>query len=126
MGKIHAATIQKSPRLQRLLAALGDGGWHTTRELMLKANVMAVGTCVSELRDNGLTVECRCRGKDSATGAMIYEYRISNFGKGEITRPVTSTGGQANSCAAGPDVKPSPIMPGHGPGLLQGMGIYDG
>ena len=73
-GGIHAARLASSPRLKRLREALGDGGWHSTWELMQATRNLAVGTSVSELRANGLDVACRT-AKDEG-GRTIYQYRL--------------------------------------------------
>lgn len=56
---MHAARISASPRLQRVLALLADGRWHTTRTIVRRAHVMAVNACVAELRHHGAVIECR-------------------------------------------------------------------
>lgn len=61
---IHAATVAKSARLRRVLKALEAEGEITSFELTLAARTVAVGTCVSELRANGFTVECRQECRD--------------------------------------------------------------
>lgn len=73
MGKIHAARIENSPRLQRLAAFLADGQWHSTREIVHGAEVMAVNSAISELRANGIEVECRAAETMHRRG--VYEYR---------------------------------------------------
>jgi hypothetical protein len=70
MGRIHAAKLSESQRLQRLLAVLQRGGWWGTRALVVEADVMAVGTGVAELRANGIAIETRCQGIGR------YEYRL--------------------------------------------------
>jgi biotin operon repressor len=69
MTMMHAARIENSPRLQRVNAALADGQWHSTRDLMMAANVCAVNSCIAELRGNGIAIETRCAGRGR------YEYR---------------------------------------------------
>ena len=70
----HAARVESSPRLQRVLSALRgarDAGrrglgfmeWLSTRDIMQTAFVMAVNSCVSELRENGYGIECKREGK---------------------------------------------------------------
>ena len=54
---MHSANL-KSPRLQRVLKVLKDKTRHTTRDIIRKANVCAVSAIISELRDNGLRIEC--------------------------------------------------------------------
>ena len=56
---MHAATLKRSPRLQRVQALLANGRWYSTREIMTQAHVCAVNSCVSELRANGCEIECR-------------------------------------------------------------------
>ena len=67
---LHAARLDHSPRLQRVLALLGDGQWRGTREIVMAAEVMAVNSAISELRANQIDVECRCVGRGR------YEYRL--------------------------------------------------
>lgn len=59
---MHSATIERSPRLQRVLAVLLDNKKHTTRSIIRKAKVCAVNSCVSELRANGISIECERTG----------------------------------------------------------------
>ena len=54
---MHAAALT-SPRLQRVLRLLSDGRPHTTRDIVRKAQVMAVNTCISELRFHGAEITC--------------------------------------------------------------------
>jgi hypothetical protein len=65
---MHACHIETSPRLQRVLAVLADGARHTTRDLMLRANVCAVNSCVAEIRANGIDVRCEA----VARGRYVY------------------------------------------------------
>ena len=41
-----------------MLASLDDGRWHSTRELILAADVCAVNSIVHELRQNGYEIDC--------------------------------------------------------------------
>ena len=59
---MHAATIDRSSRLQRLRAVLLDRKPHSTRDLMRRAHICAVSACVSELRANGMNIACKRRG----------------------------------------------------------------
>ncbi len=70
MGKIHAARLETSPRLQRVLALLERGGRYSTRDIVMQAEVMAVNSAISELRANGITVHSECVGRGR------YEYWI--------------------------------------------------
>ena len=70
---MNAAHIDKSQRLQRVLAVLSDYGWHGTREINRAADVCAVNSCICELRDpiNGFRIESKCVGRG------LYEYRLA-------------------------------------------------
>jgi len=70
MGKLHAARLENSPRLQRLNDFLSDGQWRSTREIIYGAEIMAVNSAVSELRANGIEIECKPGGRHG-----IYNYR---------------------------------------------------
>lgn len=54
---MHAAPLT-SPRLQRVLALLRDGRSYTTRQIVRRAQVMAVNACVAELREHGAEIIC--------------------------------------------------------------------
>jgi hypothetical protein len=56
-GRIHSATLT-SPRLRRVLAVLSDGRPRTTRDIVRNAGVLAVNTCIAELRDLGAEIAC--------------------------------------------------------------------
>lgn len=60
---MHAAKLEHSPRLQRLLSVLRQGRWYSTRELVKLAEVMAINSAADELRANGFNVECERRGQ---------------------------------------------------------------
>lgn len=55
---MNSAKLSKSDRLQRVLKVLLDGNKHTTRDIIRKANVCAVNSIISEIRDNGFKVMC--------------------------------------------------------------------
>lgn len=59
---MHAANIERSSRLQRVLKVLRDGKKHTTRDIIRKASVCAVNSIVSELRLNGVNIACERQG----------------------------------------------------------------
>ena len=74
-GRIHAAQLSRSPRLQRVLAFLRERAavGATTREIIQKADVCAVNTIIQELRENGFTID----GEWIPAGeAMAYRYRL--------------------------------------------------
>ena len=58
---MHYARIEHSPRLQRLLSVLRQGGWYSTRDLVKEAEVMAISSAVDELRENGFDIQCERR-----------------------------------------------------------------
>lgn len=57
---MHAASAEKSERLKRVLSALEAAGERgcTSLELSISARTVAPGTCVSELRAQGIGVRC--------------------------------------------------------------------
>lgn len=82
-GKIHAAKLEASPRLQRVLAFLkarGSAG-ATTREIVVECDVCAVNSIIDELRENGVLIACRAAGR-TQDGANVYRYSL------EPARPV--------------------------------------
>ena len=60
---MNYAKLENSPRLQRVLARLADGKPHSTRDIMHKALVCAVNSCVDELRENGFNISCKRTGR---------------------------------------------------------------
>jgi hypothetical protein len=72
---MHYAKLKDSKRLQRVLSLLQDGAKHSTRDIVLRAGVCAVNSVVSELRANGITVNCDFRGR-TENGDSIFEYYI--------------------------------------------------
>ena len=76
---MHAAKIERSPRLQRVLQILSDGREHSTREIVMNAEVMAVNACVAELRHNGCTITCR-QTRSPVTGRPVFRYRLVDRG----------------------------------------------
>lgn len=60
---MHYARLEHSPRLQRLLAVLRQGGWYSTRDLVKMAEVMNISTAADELRENGFDIPCERRGQ---------------------------------------------------------------
>ena len=68
---MHAAKVEKSKRLQRVLALLKTGHIYTTRQIIKAARVCAVNSIISELRENGFDIECRRIAKG------IYTYQLN-------------------------------------------------
>ena len=56
------AAKMNSPRLQRTLTLLNNGGEYSTLDIVIGANVMAVSAVISELRQHGVEIECKRRG----------------------------------------------------------------
>ncbi|MCL6619470.1 MAG: hypothetical protein K6T33_06730 [Thermomonas hydrothermalis] len=67
---MHAASVEKSERLQRVLWLLLDEQWHTTMDIIDGARVCAVNSIIAELRANGLRIETRRMGRG------VYAYRL--------------------------------------------------
>lgn len=78
-GVMHAARLERSPRLQRVHALLSDGAERSTLEIVSDAQVCAVNSVVAELRENGVYIECR-RVRDPASGAPLWLYRMPFVG----------------------------------------------
>jgi len=62
MGEIHAARIEKSDRLQRVLQVLMAIDKPSSRQIQEIANVCAPSTCISELRKSGYLIDCERQG----------------------------------------------------------------
>lgn len=78
MMAMHAAALD-SPRLQRVLAVLRDGREHSTREIVLAADVCAVNSIVAELRTHGFDVRGRWAPLAPAGGGggRVFLYRLA-------------------------------------------------
>ena len=73
---MHHAKIETSNRLQKLLALLRQGGWWTTKELMLRTGSVAQATDISELRSNGFDIESRRLTSVMDVRRQVWSYRI--------------------------------------------------
>lgn len=60
---MNAASIESSERLNRVLDLLSLGGEFTTLDIIKNANVCAVNSIISELRQNGFEIDCQRRGE---------------------------------------------------------------
>ena len=69
---MHAAKVDSSARLQRVLDVLLDYQPHTTRDIIRRAFCCAVNSCISELRANGYDIACKQIGRGR------YEYRLAD------------------------------------------------
>lgn len=56
--KMHSARLKNSERLQRAYGVMRDGRPRTTLEIIQAAQVCAVNSVISELRDNGCAIDC--------------------------------------------------------------------
>ncbi|CAB4161781.1 Helix-turn-helix domain containing protein [uncultured Caudovirales phage] len=59
---MNAASIESSERLNRVLDLLSQGGEFSTLDIIKNANVCAVNSIISELRQNGFEINCQRRG----------------------------------------------------------------
>ena len=73
---MHNASLQRSPRLQRVLELLLDGRERSTLEIVVQARVCAVNSCVAELRENGFAIGCRQDRETSGSGERVWLYRL--------------------------------------------------
>jgi hypothetical protein len=55
---MHAARLENSPRLQRVLDVLMTGRDLSTLDIVVEAGVCAVNSCIAELRANGYDIRC--------------------------------------------------------------------
>ena len=69
---MNAASIESSDRLNRVLDLLSQGGEFTTLDIIKEANVCAVNSIISELRQNGFDIDCQRRGNK-------WFYKLENF-----------------------------------------------
>ena len=67
---VNAANVDRSHRLRRVRAVLADRREHSTRDLVIEADVCAVNSCVAELRAQGYDIRCRREGR-------VWRYRLS-------------------------------------------------
>jgi hypothetical protein len=61
---MNSARLENSDRLTRVLKLLQVGGEFTTLDIIRNANVCAVNSIISELRQNGIKVSCQRRGSN--------------------------------------------------------------
>ena len=73
---MHHAKIATSDRLQQLLALLRQGGWWTTKDLMLETMSCTVSTNISELRGNGFNIESRRLTSVFNHHRQVWSYRL--------------------------------------------------
>ena len=66
---MNYAKLENSLRLQRLLAFLEDGQWHSSMNCIAGAQVAAISSAITELRFNGVEIETRQEGR-------VWYYRL--------------------------------------------------
>lgn len=76
-GKIHAATIDNSPRLRRAVKLLADGKEHSGMDICIAARTTGLTTLISELRANFLTIRQRYdKTRKTDCGHAVSLYRL--------------------------------------------------
>lgn len=70
---MHSAKVSKSDRLKRVLRVLRKGGAYSTWQISRKAKVCAVNSCISELRENGYRIGCKCFGSGES---RVFRYML--------------------------------------------------
>ena len=74
---MHAARIERSKRLQDVLALLSRGGRYSTRDIIDKTGYCAINSIVSELRANGYDIDCSSEtGTINGRSQVVYYYRL--------------------------------------------------
>jgi hypothetical protein len=56
---MNYANIEKSLRLQKVITVLKDKKWHSTMDIIKRAEVCAVNSIITELRLNGFDIQCK-------------------------------------------------------------------
>lgn len=82
LGRINAAKLDRSERLQRVLTLLIENRhrWLTTRQIMRLSHVCAVNTVIAELRDNSAEIECKTTVLRD--GKRRWSYRLTKAPEG--------------------------------------------
>lgn len=70
---MNKAATMSSERLQRVSRLLSDGKPHSTREIMQRAHVCAISSCVFELRANGAEIICE---RHMIKGKQLFFYTM--------------------------------------------------
>ena len=81
-GRIKAAKLESSDRLQRVLTLLLEERhrWLTTRTIIRRAGVCAVNAVIAELRENGAAIECKTTVQQG--GGRRWSYRLTKAPEG--------------------------------------------
>ena len=75
---MHSASLESSPRLQRVLDLLLDGQERSTLEIVVEARVCAVNSCIAELRQEGFKIDCRRALNASRERVWLYRLDLSD------------------------------------------------
>lgn len=59
---MHFANLESSDRLQRVLEVLKRGGKFSTMDLIRGSGYCAINSIISEIRANGISVDCKREG----------------------------------------------------------------
>jgi hypothetical protein len=81
-GRIHAGHVRTSPRLRKVyefLRARGGRG-ATTFEIIRACQVCAVNSIISELRHNGLGIDCKDEGLNDQR-SHVFRYTLVELGR---------------------------------------------
>jgi hypothetical protein len=71
---MHAAKLENSPRLQRVLAFLRRSTRPTTRDIIQACDVCAVNSIIAELKSNGFVIDCNpVKGQRGVYSYQLYE-----------------------------------------------------
>jgi len=76
MGTIHYAKLSSSKRLQKLHRLLSTGAEYTTQEISILTGTQAVSAAITELRRNGISVNCRFISHDAVSDSRTYGYQM--------------------------------------------------
>jgi len=82
---MNAAQLKNSPRLRRILTTLLDGHWVTSWALSQLHHRCAISTDISELRANGVTIDCkRVEGYDGKLTVWAYQIPAAALSKAYV------------------------------------------
>lgn len=82
MGRIRAARLATSPRLQSVHALLKTGLKYSTKDISDMTGYYAISAIASELRRNGIDVRCR---PQTENGRKVYYYWIPRPVQSELS-----------------------------------------
>lgn len=77
-GKMHAANVARSKRLQTFIKCL-ESGPKTTREIIRETGLCAINSIAAECKANGVNIKCHYRGT-TPDGGRVFEYQLVRLG----------------------------------------------